>query len=95
MQAGQHRKIIVAVAECVGVFSFDSVMLEYIGKTGRLGVAVRDEFAECAAAVDAVEGAVADFPKRRKLRFTFVPDHKFIAKEIRIFQIFRHLIITV
>ena len=65
---GEHRQIVAAVAEGVGVGFIQMIIVEYILNAGCLGVAVRNKFAEISAALNAFKIAVADGEKVFKLR---------------------------
>ncbi len=57
-QSSEHGKVIVAVAEGIGVLFVYLVIIKHIVKTGGFGVAERNEFAEIAAPVNALKIAV-------------------------------------
>lgn len=57
-QSSEHGKVVVAVAEGIGVLFVYLVIIKHIVKTGGFGVAERNEFAEIAAPVNALKIAV-------------------------------------
>ena len=66
-QSSEHGKVVVAVAEGIGVLFVDPVIIKYIVKPSRFGVAERNKFAEIAAAVNAFKIAVACVAEAGKL----------------------------
>ena len=91
-EIGEHRKIIVAVSECIGILFWQIVMIKDKLDSGCFAVAVRDKFPECAAPVNAVEMYVADLSESLQLLFVLKPDNKFITGKIRWLQIRWHCI---
>ena len=57
-QSSEHGKVVVAVAEGIGVLFVYPVIIKHIVKAGGFGVAERNEFAEIAAPVNAIKIAV-------------------------------------
>ena len=68
---GEHRQIVAAVAEGVGVGFIQMIIVVRYMNAGCLGVAVRNKFTEISAAFNAFKIAVADGEKVFKLRGGF------------------------